>query len=85
MKARSVAAIGLRPSTGQDGYYFMSLETGKRVHARTWHQLPIPDFVIDRVHELSNREGEPDFIRGYPVFEWSPGVPIDDDQDEEDD
>ena len=80
LTTRSVAAICLRPSSTQGGYYFMSLVTGKRIHTSTWTELPIPDLVIERVHELANRQNAQNFIHGYPVFEWSPGVPIDDEQ-----
>ena len=83
MKARSVVIIALRLSTGQDGYFFMSLVTDKRIHAWRWHQLPIPDLVIEQVHELAEREGVPNFINGYPIFEYMPGVPVDNDQVDE--
>jgi hypothetical protein len=54
----------------------MSLETGKRVPAYHWEELPIPQHVIDRVNELVEREKQPVMNNGYPIFEWSLGVPM---------
>ena len=56
----------------------------KKIHALTWNELPIPDLVIDRVHESANREGVPNFIHNESIFDYATGVPIDDDEEEED-
>ena len=86
MKTRTIDAIATKPASGRRGYHFMSLKTGKRVHAMNWTELPMPDYVIERVHELASREGAPEFINGGPLFEFAPGVPVDDeDEDEHDD
>ena len=49
MKARSVPAISLGPSNEWGGHFFMSIYTGKRLHAYSWKELQIDDEVIKRV------------------------------------
>ena len=75
-KSRSIGAVALKPSNKRGSYYFMSLSTGKRIHCYQWTELPIPDYVIDRVEEMAARENQPIMTNGYPIFEWQPGVPI---------
>ena len=61
----------------------MSLKTGRELHGYEWTEVPIDDSVIARVEEMAEAEGQPTMVDG-PIFEWSPGVPIlDDDEDEE--
>lgn len=74
---RTVSAIALRPSNEQGGYYFMSLETGRRIHGYIWTELPISDHIIETVHQLAENEGAEDLDdEGVPIFEWESGVPI---------
>ena len=40
--------------------------------------MPIPDEVIERVHELATGEGQKELIDGSPIFEWDVGTPIED-------
>lgn len=76
---RSVAAIALRASNNRGGYYFMSLESGRRIHSFVWRELPIPDYVAKRVEELAESEDAPSLDEdGCPIFEWTPGTMIDD-------
>ena len=70
MKARSVPAISLAPSNGWGGHYFMSIITGKKIHAYKWTSLPINDEVIERIHELAESEDQPELINGTVFFEW---------------
>ena len=57
MQARSLGAIALGPSHGQSsGYYFMNLNTGKRIHRRSWTELPMPNEVIKRVEQLGRND-----------------------------
>ena len=74
--SRAIPAIALRPSNLAGAFYFMSILSGKRLHAYQWKELPITQDVIDRVHELGTQEHQPSEIN----FEWSPGHPIDDAQ-----
>ena len=57
-------------------YYFMSLETGKRLNCYQWNELPITSEVIDRVNFLSTKEKQQQLQDGMPLFEWEPGVQI---------
>ena len=76
MKSRSVPGIALKPSNNDGGQYFMSLYTGKRVHSYIWEELPIEDGVIQRVEELAEIEKQPVLVYYNPLFEWTPGVVI---------
>jgi hypothetical protein len=78
MEARSVPAIALQESNDHGGHYFMNLYTGKRLHAYKWTELPIDDDVIDMVKQLATAEKGPIIKSKYPMFEWAPGIPIED-------
>ena len=58
----------------------MSLHTGKRLHSYEWEELPIDDKVINRVEELVGNQKV--MTDKYPQFEWAPGSPIVDNEDE---
>ena len=63
MTARSLGAIALGPSLGQSsGYYFMNLNTGKRIHRRSWTELPMPNEVIKRVEFLGRKDNQPELL-----------------------
>jgi hypothetical protein len=71
------SAICLRPSNSQGGYYFMNIETGKRIHGYRFTELSMPQHIIDKVHELTGAEGAPDLDNdGCPRFEWEVGAPV---------
>ena len=78
-RPRSVGAIALRPSNGRGGYYFMSVESGKRIHSNQWTELPIPPHVIKLVESLAIKQEQPKLHNGCPFFEWLPGLPLDED------
>ena len=44
---------------------------------RTTHQ----GSVIYRVNDLYNKYKQPETTKGYPIFEWIPGIPITDKDD----
>ena len=52
MNSRTVPAISLKESNDTNGKYFMSLNTGKRIHNKNWDQLPIDEFVIDKFKRI---------------------------------
>ena len=52
-KNDTVGGIALKPSNEKGGYYFMSLFSGKKIHAMRWKDLPISDNAVHRVHELA--------------------------------
>ena len=67
-KARTVGAIALYPSRNLKGsWYFMSLGSGKQLHRYQWHVLTISTEVINRVHEIVMKEGQP-VIKGNFKF-----------------
>ena len=37
--------------------------------------------VIYRVNYLDTKEKQPEITKGYPIFEWIPGIPIKDKED----
>ena len=76
-KERRISAICLRPSNNQGGYYFMNVETGRKIHGYRFTELAMPDHIIDKVHALAEAEGAPDLDEdGCPTFEWELGTPI---------
>ena len=78
----TLGEIALRPENERGGYYFISLSTGKQLHACIWTELPINDQVISRVNNLETKEKQPEMTKGYPIFEWIPGITIKDKYDE---
>ena len=53
MTPRSLGGIALRPKNDRGSYYFMSLDTGRRIHARQWTILQITESVIGKVYQLA--------------------------------
>ena len=53
MNSRSTPCIALRESNNNGGHYFMSLETGRRIHSNKWVEMPTTQVQIDRIHELA--------------------------------
>ena len=87
-QARTLGAITLGPdNSSQGGYNFYNLNTGMRIHRRSWTPLPMPDFVIRRVEQLGRRDGQPDLLiftdkQGEELMEEAapePNNPDDDD------
>lgn len=78
MRSRTVEAIALRPSNSNGAYFFMSPDTGRIINTGQWVELPITAEVVDRVHVMAEAEGQPDLVDGSPIFEWAPGIRIED-------
>ena len=58
MRPRTSAGIALFPTGNtQGGWYFLSLQTGRKFVGRDWVVLPIPQTVIDTVHQLAKHQG----------------------------
>ena len=57
MNPRTVGALALHPTgNAQESFYFMSISTGRvlnRLHATP---LPMPDEVVDRIHQLARQQ-----------------------------
>ena len=64
----------MNPSNEWSGHYFMSLSTGKQLYTYIWTQIIICEQLIHRVDELSKKGKDLQKIKGYPIFEWSPGI-----------
>ena len=62
----------------------MSLWSGRRLHTKIWDKLPIDDEAIEQVHKLSQEQDQLIMRDGYPLFEWSPGVDVDDPEEDYD-
>jgi hypothetical protein len=79
VRTRTTGAIALTPTgNAQGGYYFLSLTTGRRLSRQQWDELPMPDGVIAAVEAMAERDHQPPHGHGAPIFEWSPGITIDD-------
>ena len=76
MNSRTVPAISLKESNDMNGQYFMFLNTGKRIHSKHWDQIPIDEFTIDKVKELTTKEEQPTIKNKCPLFEWGVGFEI---------
>ena len=87
LQARTLGAITLGPdNSNQVGYYFLNLNTGQRIHRRSWTLLPMPDFVIQRVEALGRRDNQPNLLtftdkQGQELLEPEPEDVPDDDLD----
>ena len=85
MSRMIIPAIALNQSNMHGGHYFMSLYTGKRLHSYEWNELPISDEVVDIVEALAEEQKARLMADGYPMLEWSLGVPIIDKLEENND
>ena len=64
----------------------MSLDTGRRLHAHIWNELPIPERIINLVQKLATAEDAIDLDEdGVPIMEWEVGAPIIYEDDNEND
>jgi hypothetical protein len=79
MATRTTGAIALNSVHNSKGdYYFLNLDTGKRVSRHQWTVLPMPKSVIQQVSYLALREKQPLLKNQCLLFERRPGIPIDD-------
>jgi hypothetical protein len=79
-RARTMGAIALTPTgNAQGGYFFLSLATGRKLSGQQWDALPMPEGVVAAVERMAQNESQPLIGQGSPLFEWSPGVPIEED------
>jgi hypothetical protein len=77
-KSRTLGAIATNPTgTSSSDHFFMSLETGLRIHRRSWTVLPISDATISRVETLAAHEGMPPVDHDVSINEYDPDEIID--------
>jgi len=87
----TTGAIALYPSrNGQGSWYFMSLDTGKRIHRYSWDVIPLSRDVINRVNAIDLSEGQSLVATNFK-YQWDPDrehiideVVINDDNDDDD-
>ena len=72
MKTRTTPAIALGASKSENGWYFMSLETGKKILRYRWTTLPISQSVIDRVHKMADLLKIKNKSTNLPLFSEEP-------------
>ena len=77
MLPRTIGAIVLDPKGAHGNYNFLSLETGKRVNGVIRAFLPATDEVIARIDDIGMQQKQAKLNDGRLLFEWSPGNPID--------
>ena len=81
-RSRTTEYIALTPvGNEQGGYFFIPLKTGKISDRRQWTVLPMPDGVVTTVENMALTEKQPLMKNCIPIFEWTPGSPIYDEQD----
>ena len=71
-RRRRVPGIDLNESNKWGGHFCMSLCIGKKLQSYEWEEFTIDDEVIEKVYELSEKEGQTPPPDNYPMFEWSP-------------
>jgi len=69
INSKTVPVISLKESNDMNGQYAMSLITGKISHSKHWDQIPIDDFVIDKVKEFATKEEQPAIQNTCSLFE----------------
>ena len=75
----TTGAIALNSVGNSKGdYYFLNLETGRRVSRHQWTVLPMPHSMIQQVHLLGLKDKMPMLNRRSLVFERRPGTPLPD-------
>ena len=80
MTARTTGAIVLNSVGNSKGdYYFLNLETGKRVIRNQYTPLPMPKDVIEQVNLLGFHNKMPLLQEQCLIFERRPGIPLPDD------
>ena len=63
-------------SNNTGGFHFISLYKVKRIHLYLWIEFPIDDNIIERLEQLAIMEKQSLHLDNHPIFEWSPGIPI---------
>ena len=76
-QSRTTGAIALHPSGNEQcSFYFMSLNTGRRLHRKSWTPLPMGKYIITAVEAMAEIEGQPLLRSTTPLFEWKLGTPM---------
>ena len=54
----------------------MNIFAVKLMHSYIWKYFPITEEIIEQVDKLSRDERRPTMGYGYPLFDWDPGIEI---------
>ena len=77
MAPQTTGAIALNAVGNSKGnFYFLNLETRRRVSRHRWTVLPMPLSVIQQVHFLSLNDNMPLLKDKCLIFERRPGEPL---------
>ena len=71
MNSRRIPAIALSQSNQSGSHYFMSINTGKKLHGHIWDELPFDDDVITSVEHLAIEENQPLLDKNNVTFGWN--------------
>ena len=63
-----MGGITLRSKNERVSFYFMSLETGRRIHARQWTVLHFTKLVINREEQIYSDKGINEIVGGDMLF-----------------
>ena len=81
MDSRATPAISLYESNQEGGHYFLSLNSGKRLHSRKWVEIPISNYAESKVYDIATNERQPILPDKMPTFEWIPGQFVETNED----
>jgi hypothetical protein len=77
-KSRTMGAIATNPTGNSSGdHFFMSIETGRRIHRRSWTLLPVSDATISLVEALALQQNMPLIGNDHMVHEYDPDDAVD--------
>jgi Reverse transcriptase (RNA-dependent DNA polymerase) len=77
-KSRTLGAIATNPTGNSSGdHFFVSLESGDRIHRRSWTVLPVSDAAISRVEAIASNEGMPPVDHDNMINEYDPDDIVD--------
>jgi hypothetical protein len=77
-KSCTLGAIATNPTGNSSGdHFFMSLESGDRIHRRSWTVLPTSDAAISRVEAIASDEGMPPVDHDNMINEYDPDDIVD--------
>ena len=70
MQPRTINAIALNPTGNTQGsYYFMNLDTGRRMSANKWVECKLTPSVLSNIERLAELEQQPLMFDG-PALYW---------------
>ena len=87
MMSQTVGALALRPTgNAQGGFYFLSLSTGRVLNRLRAMALPMPDNVVDQVHQMAwQQRANPGLMFGIRSTGGVDYEDVDDSSDDDED